>query len=932
MTELPTGTVTFLFTDLEGSTRLWEDHPDAMHDALARHDEIVREAIESHAGQVVKTTGDGFHAAFATARDALDAALVAQLALTVEPWASTGPLRARMGVHTGEAQHREGDYYGTALNRAARIMSAGHGDQVVVSRATEELVGDALPGGCELIDLGEHRLRDLGRPEALFQLAHADLRRDFAPLRALDAFPGNLPLQVSSFIGREEDVFRVVGALDEARIVTLTGVGGVGKTRLALQSAAEVLPRFRDGAWVAELASADNPEALVQVVAAALRVSPHPRMALDTRIRDSLRDKQLLVVLDNCEHLLDTAARLADGILRDCPNVRILATSRESLDLDGERVVRVRSLPLPDPSVDAEAADAVDAVDAVRLFIERARGAEPDFRLDAGDLSVVAEICRRLDGIPLAIELAAARVVSMSPAEIAGLLDERFRLLTGGRRTAVERHQTLRATVDWSYSLLQPTERAVFDRLGVFPASFDAAAARAVTQGDGVEDWDVRDALTGLVNKSMINTASGATGSTRYQLLETMRQYSRERLDQTGDADPRRRAHAEYYAQLADDYGDAMLTGHDIQRKQSEIRFEWDNYRAAVTWSLDSDVPGDGDLALRIAGQMAGFTTGIRRAAGLIAQSDQLLQRAESSTPALRAAVLAGMANDALTLRGDVVAAAELARRALDQGPTSMGGVAMSHATLSMCAAADGQFERALEILAEGQNASAALNADSVHTKAFYELLIARVEAARGDPGAARLHAEEAVRLAREAEAPMRLAQALTSLASCCRDDDLERARRAADEAVACARASGIQSTLGSAIMCQAELTGIAGQVRDAIVLVRAAAVAWSDDTSSTVVVNTAARTSAIFARVDDLGAAAVLGGFATAGMFSHLLPATVDPSVRDDLHATLDRARTNLGEETFRAETARGAVMSSDDVLLFIRQTADQALAASGS
>ncbi len=666
----------------------------------------------------------------------------------------------------------------------------------------------------------------------------------------------------------------------------------------------------------------------MQVVAAALRVSPHPTTPLDTRIRDSLRDKQLLLVLDNCEHVLDAATRLADGILRQCPNVRILATSRESLDLDGERVVRVRSLPLPDPSVGAEGADVVDAV---RLFIERARGAEPDFRLDAGDLNVVAEICRRLDGIPLAIELAAARVVSMNPAEIAGLLDERFRLLTGGRRTAVERHQTLRATVDWSYSLLQPTERAVFDRLGVFPASFDAAAARAVTQGDGVEDWDVRDALTGLVNKSMINAASGATAGTRYQLLETMRQYSRERLDQTGDSDQRRRAHAAYYAQLADDYGGAMLTGRDIQRKQSEIRFEWDNYRAAVTWSLDSDAPGDGDLALRIAVPMSGMTTGIRRAAGLIAQSDQLLQRAESSTPALHAAVLAGMANDALMLRGDVAAAADLARQALDEGPTSMAGMAMSYATLSICAAVDGQFERALEILSEGQDASAALNADSPHTKAFYELLIARTEATRGDPGAARLHATEAVRLAREARFPMRLAQALSLLASSCRDD-FESARRAADEAVACARVSGIKSTLASAIMCQAELAGIAGDVREAVVFVRAASVAWIDDISSTVVVNTAARIATIFASVDDLGAAAVLGGFATAGCFSHLVPAAVDPSLRDDLDATLDRARTNLGDETFSAETARGAVMSSDEVLLFIRQTADLALAEPGS
>jgi predicted ATPase len=869
----------------------------------------------------VKSTGDGFHAAFATAHDAVEAAISAQLALSAEPWTSTGPLRARIGLHTGEAVHRAGDYYGTSLNRAARIADSGHGEQIVLSRATEEIVGEALPEGCELLVLGEHRLRDLGRPETLFQLAHPDLRRDFAPLRSIDAFPGNLPLQVSSFIGREEDLDRVIEALDEARIVTLTGVGGVGKTRLALQCAAEVLPNFRDGAWVAELASADSSDALLQVVATALRISAHPTLPLDARIRDSLRDKQLLVVLDNCEHLLDAATRLAQGIARECPGVRILATSRESLDLDGERVVRVRSMPLPDPSTETEQAEAADAV---RLFIERAAGAEPDFRLDTRDLNVVADICRRLDGIPLAIELAAARVVSMSPKEIAELLDERFRLLTGGRRTAVERHQTLRATVDWSYSLLQPTERSVFDRLGVFPASFDAAAACAVTQGEDIEDWDVRDALTSLVNKSMVNTASGAPGTTRYQLLETMRQYSRERLDQLGDADQVRRAHAAYYAQLCDDYSVAMLTGHDIQRKQSNLRFEWDNYRAAVTWALDSLVPGDGDFALRIAVPMSGMTTGIRRAAGLVARTDQLMQRAESSTPALRANVLAGMANDALMLRGDLVAAADLARRALDEGPASMPGVAFSYATLSICAAAEGQYQRALDILSEGKHASDALSADNPNTGAFYELLIARVEGCRGDRSSARLHAKDAVRLARDAKFSMRLAQALTTLATWSRYDDVEAARRAAHEAVASARESGLQSTIASAIMCQAELTG---DSREAIELMRNAVIAWSDDVSSTVVLNAAARASEIYASSGDLRATAVLGGYVTAGMFSHLLRATLDPRARGDLQTALDRARMSLGEDGFRAEAARGAAMSSDEVLLFIRQTADKAL-----
>ena len=494
-------------------------------------------------------------------------------------------------------------------------------------------------------------------------------------------------------------------------------------------------------------------------------------------------------MLDNCEHLLDAATRLADGILRECPNVRILATSRESLDLDGERVVRVRSLPLPDLSADAEAADAVDAV---RLFIERARGAEPDFRLDAGDLNVVAEICRRLDGIPLAIELAAARVVSMSPAEIAGLLDERFRLLTGGRRTAVERHQTLRATVDWSYSLLQPAERAVFDRLGVFPASFDAAAARAVTQGDGVEDWDVRDALTGLVNKSMVNTASGATGTTRYQLLETMRQYSRERLDQTGDADQRRRAHAEYYAQLADDYGDALLTGHDLQRKQSELRLELDNLRAAVTWALDSRVPGDGDLALRIAVLGAGMTTGFRRAAGA--------DRAERSVAATGRSVHACAARQRSRRNGQrrADAARRCGCRSRPRPPSARPGARVHGGAglvvpRSVCApqpmASSSARSRSSR---EGQDASATLNADSPHTKAFYEVLIARVEGRAAIRSAARLHAKRRYGLARGSKGSLRLAQAPHRLASWCRDDDFESARRAADEAVACARAPGI--------------------------------------------------------------------------------------------------------------------------------------------
>ncbi|HXY95127.1 MAG TPA: adenylate/guanylate cyclase domain-containing protein, partial [Acidimicrobiia bacterium] len=541
-------TVTFLFTDLEGSTRLWEEHPGAMRDALARHDEILREAITSHGGHVVKTTGDGAHAAFTSAGDAVGAAVAAQLALGAEDWSAVDGLRVRMGVHTGPAEARDGDYYGTAVNRAARLMSAAHGGQVLVSLATEEHLRDSGSDAVELVELGEVRLRDLSRPERVYQVTVPGLEAEFPPLRSLDAFPSNLPVQTSSFVGRDDEVRAVAEALEGSRMVTLTGVGGVGKTRLGVQVAAEVLPAFPDGAWLCELAAASDDEAMAQVVAAALGALAGADADINERIVEYLRNKQALVVLDNCEHLLGAVARLADAILRRCPGVSLVATSREGLGVEGERVWPLRSLALPDPSrlgMEAEESE------ALRLFAERAAAASPDFELDATTITAVADICRRLDGIPLAIELAAARTVSMTPSQISTRLDERFRLLTGGRRTAVERHQTLRAAVDWSFSLLDQRTQTVFNGLGVFAGSFDDEAAEAVATGEGIEEWDVVDALGELVAKSMV-VAERDRLRNRYQLLETMRAYARERLEESGEADAWRRRHAAHYATFAD--------------------------------------------------------------------------------------------------------------------------------------------------------------------------------------------------------------------------------------------------------------------------------------------------------------------------------------------------------------------------------------------
>ena len=429
MAQLPSGTVTFLFTDIEGSTRRWDDDPHSMREALTEHEGLMREVFERHDGYVFATGGDGFAVAFGRAGAAVACAIEAQQRLRAH---DLPPVR--MGLHTGEAQERDGNFFGSVVNRAARLMAIGHGGQVLISSATAQVAGNL-----ELRDLGEHQLRDLSGPERVFEVVAASPGEDFPPLRSLTARSTNLPTLLTSFVGREADVAGVVDLLRDYRLVTITGVGGVGKTRLALHAAAEVLPDVSDGVWFCELASAGDALAMLQVIAAAVGALPRTGLTLEESIIEHLRTRELMVVLDNCEHLIEPVARLAEKIVRSCPAVRVLATSREGLAVDGERVRPLRALAVPD----------VGKADApsVYLFAERARAVQSDFELDGTNIGAVGEICRRLDGLPLALELAAARVAAMSPAEIATHLDERFRLLTGGRRTAVERHQTLRATV-----------------------------------------------------------------------------------------------------------------------------------------------------------------------------------------------------------------------------------------------------------------------------------------------------------------------------------------------------------------------------------------------------------------------------------------------------------------------------------------------------
>jgi predicted ATPase len=563
-----------------------------MRAALAVHDQIVRQAVESAGGLVFATGGDGFGAAFSRAGEAVAAALAAQRGLADQQWPEGISLNVRMGLHTGEADERDGDYFGPEVNRAARLMAIAHGSQTVCSQAAADLAGGHLPAGVSLVDVGVHRLRDLSEPLQVFQVVEEGMPSRFPPLLSMDAFPGNLPLQVSSFIGREVEMARVAKALGESRVVTLTGVGGVGKTRLALRAAAEVLLRFREGAWLVELQAVRDPAAVAGAVAAVFRVADRAGMSTLEVLIDFMASKQLLLVLDNCEHLLDPVAELVEALEQACPGVVLLATSREGLALEGERVVPVPALSAP--ATDADVASVADS-DAVRLFVDRAGWADPDFVLTERNAVAVAQVCRRLDGLPLGIELAAARTGAMTPAELARGLDHGFDTLAGGRRRAVQRHQTLRAAIDWSYQLCSEGERRLLARLAVFAGGSSREAAEEVCSEEPLSGGEVFELLVGLVAKSLV-VAQRDGPATRYRLLETIREYGEDRLAEYSETDPLRRRHAEYYCQLEVTLAERM-EGPDQVDAYRSVAAERDNLLAAVNYAVDML---NVDLALRI--------------------------------------------------------------------------------------------------------------------------------------------------------------------------------------------------------------------------------------------------------------------------------------------------------------------------------------------
>jgi predicted ATPase/class 3 adenylate cyclase len=601
MPPTPTGTITFLFTDIEGSSRKWEEQPVAMRTALATHDRILRQAFEAEGGYVFKTVGDAFCVAFDTAHDAFTAALEAQRQLHTTNWEGLRELNVRMALHTGAAEQRDGDYFGPSLNRVSRILAAAHGGQVLLSLPAEELVRDLLPTGVQLRPLGEHRLRDLARGEQLFQLVTCDLPTEFPALRSLESIPNNLPVQLTTFVGREREMTEVKRLLASTRLLTLTGMGGSGKTRLSLQVAADLLEQFKDGVWLVEFGAVDDPALVNETVAAALAIRQEVGRPLVQTMSDFLRSKQLLVILDNCEHVVAACAHLAETLLRTCPHLRILASSREPLGIAGETAWPLPPLSLPDHwrelAPGPSAMERLSSFEAVRLFIDRATIARPAFQLTDDNIHTVAQICWRLDGIPLAIELAAARIRVLTLQQIMERMDDRFHLLTTGTRTAAPRQQTLRALIDWSHDLLSEAERRLLRRLSVFVRGRTLDAIENACEGEGLARSEIIDLLSQLVDKSLIYVEKSPESGARYFMLESIWDYAREKLEQAGESSRYRERHLDYFLRFAEEAA-PQIRGPAQREWLSRVEYEEINLRFAVETS--EELPGLIPRGLRI--------------------------------------------------------------------------------------------------------------------------------------------------------------------------------------------------------------------------------------------------------------------------------------------------------------------------------------------
>ncbi len=787
MADLPTATITILFTDIESSTALLQklgDHRYAQ--VLEEHQRLLRAAFREGGAHKINTQGDGFFVVFKSARHAVATAVAAQRALFAHPWPEDAQVRVRMGLHTDEPITASGGYIGLGINRAARICSSAYGGQILLSQTTRDIIENDLPPGVDLWELGEYRLRDLHRPTRIFQVRHPEIPAVFPPLKSLDARPNNLPIQLTSFIGREREIAEVKHLLSQTRLLTLAGIGGAGKTRLALQVAADQLDQFTDGVWFVDLASTTDRHLLAQTVAVALGAREQSGQPILGTLTEYLKARRLLLVLDNCEHLITACATFVHTLLSASPHLRILATSREALRVPGEVILRVP--PLSVPGLDGlPPLHAIGQYEAIRLFVERARLYQPGFTLTEQNASLVAQICHRLDGMPLAIELAAARVNVLAVEQMAERFKDAMRWLTAGTRTAPNRQRTLRAAVDWSYDLLTESERVLFNRLAIFAGGFTLEAVEAVCCGNGLEASDVLDLLSHLVDKSLVAVEADPSDSFRYRLLEVLRRYSWERLQESGEAETVRRSHGSYFLKLAEEAEPGLRSTHQASWFR-RLEQEHDNCRAALRWSMES---GEEEISLRLTGALWWFWY-VR---GYVREGREWLEKAlaESGEAPASARAKSICAAGLLALRqSDYGRATQLAGesavlcRTLGDTP----GLAFSLGILGLVADHQGNYERAATLSSE--SLGLARRVEDKWGTAFSQNTLGIVARIRGDYERARALGEESLALCQELGDEWGIAGVLNSLGLVARDQgDYERAGALLEESLTLSRKIG---------------------------------------------------------------------------------------------------------------------------------------------
>lgn len=917
--------VTFLFTDIEGSTLLFQKYRDAMPRALARHNEILQAAIGAHHGHVFQIIGDAFHAVFPAALDGMNAALAAQRALYVEPWGEPGPLRVRMALHSDQAdvqpdKYASGDYAAAeylGLARTARLLSAGYGGQILLSGQTAGLVREQLPPQVALRELGIHRVKDF-QPQPIFQATAPEFPSDFPPLKTLASLPNNLPIQLTSFIGREKEIRDVTQRLNDVRLLTLTGPGGAGKTRLSLQVAADSVDRFANGVWFVDLAPLTDPNLLPQIVATTLGLQEPPGRPILDLLQDYLRDKHLLLVLDNCEHLVEACAQLADTLLRAAPHLKILATSREALGIAGESTYPVPPLSFPPVSHLAAGTtlpsdlQALAQFEAVRLFVDRARAVLPTFAVTAANAAAIVEICQRLDGIPLALELAAARVRGLTVEQIARRLDDRFHLLTGGSRTAMARQQTLQAAIEWSYDLLSQSECLLLRRLSVFAGSWTLEAAEQVCAGDEIEPADVMDLLLRLVDKSLV-VVDELERAARYRFLDTIWQFARDQLE-SGQEQARRvrDRHLDYFLARVEEI-DQTLRGAEQESGLASLDRDLDNLRAALAWSSQSHRV---EAELRLASGLwrywrvrSYFSEGRR-------WLEDALSRADSANPSTRARALLG-AGSLANYQADYARAGQLLEQslALHRELNDRQGIAYCLNLLSHGQMMTGDLAGAHASIGESLTIFRSLGDTRGLGYALY--FLGSMHLARGDAAAAQPALEESLTHLKEAGDKWWVANTLIQLGwSLSRQAQDAAALQTLDEAREIFAQFGDTRGIARASMYVAEAKSARGDAAAARAAYREGLKVFhevGDKWWATVCLEGLAY---IAARENDAPRVARLLG--AAERIHELLGAPLLPVYRDSYEWSAAQARARLGVPAFSAAWNDGRALTYDEAIQF--------------